>query len=248
MITPSLHKNAVALDREAHKGLRIRKQQPDWSISSGMNACFVNVVEFADVGKDYPIVFVPAGTDPASGKREVAPMAVLGLTAGENLYADGLRWNAGYIPALLRLYPFALARVAEDRYAVCIDRAWAGFSETEGDPLFDQQGQPSAHVQEVQKLLEQMEMETQRTRAVCTRLLELDLLHEMRVDATLRDGQTMTVDGFLGVDEKKFGALPDATVVELHRQGLLGLMTLQMASMGHIRRLFDRRAQLKANA
>ena len=49
---------------------------------------------------------------------------------------------------------------------------------------------------------------------MCRRLRELDLLHDMRFDATLPDGSKLGVDGFLTVDEKKLGALDDAVVVE----------------------------------
>ena len=67
----------------------------------------------------------------------------------------------------------------------------------------------------MQKYLEARVGELQRTRAFCSRLIELELLQDMRFDATLPDGNTLTVDGFLALDEKKLAALPDAVVVEL---------------------------------
>lgn len=247
MINQALHKNVVALDRDQHRQLKMHPLT-DMSPMAGLNAYFVNAVEFADVCREYPIVFVRAGQNPQSGKEEVAPMAVFGLKQGENLFLDAGRWLADYMPAQLRAYPFAMARVDDSQYAVCIDRAWNGFSETDGTPLFNDDGTPSRQVTEIQQYLEKLQTEMERTRVFCNRLLELELLQDMRFDATLPDGNTLTVDGFLALDEKKLGALSDALVLELYRNGMLGLMHAQQVSMGNMRRLVDRRLKRSANA
>jgi hypothetical protein len=204
-------------------------------------------VEFSDACREYPLVFVRAGQD-EQGKLEAAPVAVFGLAQGENLFLDGDRWRADYIPAHLRAYPFAMARLDNQQYAVCVDRSWHGLSDTEGTALFEADGQPSPYLVEMQKYLETLEIEMRRTRQFCARLVELDLLQDMRFDATLPDGNKLTVDGFLALDEKKIKALPDATVLELHRNGILSLIALQQMSLGNMRRLLDRRVRRSANA
>jgi hypothetical protein len=55
----------------------------------------------------------------------------------------------------------------------------------------------------------------------------------------LPDGRQHSVDGFLTVDEAKMQALPDATVGQLHRDGILGLVHAHWLSMGNMRRLVD---------
>jgi SapC len=240
-----LHTQLVALDREAHRKLRLaRHVQEDYSVTAGMNALFVNAVEFVDVCREYPIVFIKAGTEMNGAlPKDVAPMAVLGLTRGENLYLEGTRWTADYVPAQLRAYPFAMARVSEERYVVCFDQAWTGFSEEQGDALFTEAGEPTELTQGVQQFIEQLEAEMQRTRAFGARLLELGLLQEMRFDATLPSGEKLQVDGFLAIDEKKLAELPDATVLELHKSGILMLIHCQLVSMGNMRRLAERRGR-----
>ena len=91
----------------------------------------------------------------------------------------------------------------------------------------------------MQTNLEALEMQIQRTRLVGRRLLELGVLRDMRFDATLPDGRKHSVDGFLTVDEKKVAELPDAVVLELHRNGMLGLVHLHWVSLGNMRRLLD---------
>ncbi|MFN6993812.1 MAG: SapC family protein [Aquincola tertiaricarbonis] len=248
MIHPALHKNPVALDRDQHRTLRVRQDYADVSHTAALNSMFLTAVEFADACKEYPIVFVRAGTDPQTQKPDIAPVAVFGLTPDENLFADGTRWQADYVPAVLRAYPFAMAQLNEQNYAVCIAREWPGFSETEGTPLFEADGKPTAYLTEMQQFLEKLELEVQRTRLVGQKLVELELLRDMRFDATLPDGNKLTVDGFLAIDEAKFAALPDDKVLELHRSGILGLINAHQLSLGNMTRLIQRRGRRTANA
>ena len=253
MIHNALHRNPVPLDREKHRSLKIdRPAMSNYTPMAGLNSYFINAVEFADACRDYPIVFVRATAAEAGKPLEVAPVAVFGLAPGENLFLESSgQWNASYIPAQLRAYPFALARVSEQQYTVCIDRTWQGLSDTAEAPgtrLFEDDGQPSPYMEEMRKYLETLELELQRTRQFCARLVELGLLQDMRFDVTLPDGNKLAVDGFLSIEETKLRELPDAQVIDLHRNGLLALVHVQQASIRNMRRLIDRRFQRTANA
>ncbi len=236
MINPLLFKKAVAIEAGAHRAVRIKPASRDWSVAGELNAMFLATAEFADASADYPIVFVEAGAD-AQGNRQVAPIAVFGLQEKENLYVEDGRWRVNYIPALLQAYPFGIARIDESRVAVVMDESWTGWSTTEGTPLFDEQAQPSDYLKGMRDQLERVEAEIQRTRLFGKLLMDADLLATMRFDATLGDGQKIAVEGFMAVDEKKLAALPDAKVVEFHRNGVLGLIHAHQISMRHMRRL-----------
>lgn len=238
MINPNLHRNPVPLDSAQHRPLRLKLPVTDWSAAAKLNSIFVAGAEFQDVCHEYPIVFVRAGQD-GQGKEQVAPVAVLGLQAEQNLYLEGGQWRAGYLPAVLRSYPFCVGRIDAERFALCVDMSWPGVGQGEGQALFEGDGKPAPLLQEMQKHFELLEAEVQRTRLVCTRLLELDLLRDMRFDATLPDGHKHSVDGFLTVDASKAQTLPDPVVGELHRNGILGLIQLHWASLGNMRRLVD---------
>ena len=238
MINQNLHREPVALDSALHRDLKIRLPISDWGVASKLNALFVAAVEFGDVCREFPIVFVKAGKEP-DGTDAIAPIAVLGLTQNENLYVSGERWRAQYMPAILRMYPFCIARLDEERFAICVDNAFEGVNKSDGHAVFDAAGQPAELLQTMRTQLETLEGEIQRTRMVGKRLLELGLLREMRFDATLPDGRQHSVDGFLTVDDQKATALPDDVVAELHRSGVLGLMHLHWVSMGNMRRLVD---------
>ncbi len=239
MSTPPMYGNLVPLDRRLHQNLRLNTEIPVVSRIAGLNSLFLAVVEFAEACKEYPIVFVRVGEVPADGKQAVAPLAVLGLKAGSNLFVKDNSWTGNYVPAYLRRYPFSMARIDQesDSMAVCYDSEWAGFSQTEGTMLFGTDNEPSEFLKNVQSFLESFEQEAERTRLICQQLNELDLFREMRFEATLASGDKLDVDGFLAVDEKKLAELPDDKVLQLHRSGLLSLLEMHRVSMGNMSRL-----------
>jgi len=251
MINQNLHKKVVALDRVKHRDLRIDLSARDLTAVNALNAFFVAGTEFTDACKEFPVVWVNAGEDEA-GKVQVAPIAVFGLKEGQNLCTDADGWRVRYVPAVLRLFPFALARVAPTEMVVCFDESWVGFGTSRGEPLFNAQGEPTEFTLNVQKQLEHFEGEVERTRLAGALLQEKGLLREMRFDADLPDGSKVSVDGFLTVDEEKLGKLSDADVLAFHRNGLMGLIHAHQISLGNMARLVqwhaERLGQAKAGA
>jgi hypothetical protein len=244
MINENLHKKVVALDRVKHRDLKLNLAARDLSTVSALNAFFVAGTEFGDACKEFPVVWVAAGNDQA-GKPQVAPIAVFGLQAGQNLCIDGNGWRVRYVPAVLRLYPFALARVGPTEMVVCFDEAWAGFG-SEGQPLFNEQGEPSEFTLNVQKQLENFEAEVERTRLAGAMLMDKGLLRDMRFDATLPDGKKITVDGFLTIDEDKLSKLGDADLLTFQRNGLMGLIHAHQISLSNMARLVEWHAERQA--
>jgi hypothetical protein len=247
LINQNLHRQPVALDSALHRQMTLGVPISDWSMAKELNALFVAAVEFGDVCREFPIVFVRAGKEP-DGSDSIAPIAVLGLTQSDNLYLAGERWRAQYMPAILRMYPFCIARLDEEQFAICVDTSFSRTNEAGGQRVFEDDGKPAPLLDEMRKQLETLEAEIQRTRAVGKRLQELGLLKEMRFDATLPDGTQHTVDGFLTIDDQKATDLPESVVHELHRNGMLALMHMHWVSLGNMRRLVDWHVERRAAA
>lgn len=239
MSNPPMYGNLVPLDREKHKNLRLQTELSTLERAAGLNSVFVAAVEFSEACKEYPIVFVRVGEAPKDGAiHAVAPLAVLGLKPGVNMFLKDGKWSATYMPAYLRRYPFAMARIdGGEEIAVCLDEQWKGFSETEGTLLLAADGQPTELTMNAKTFLENFEREAERTRLVCEELQKLDLLQDMRFEATLPNGEKLDVDGFLAIDEEKLGKLEDAQVVQLFRTGVMSLIEMHRVSMGNMTRL-----------
>jgi hypothetical protein len=249
MIVTNLHKEPVALDTVLHRDLRLKTEQNAIPRLAPFTSFLVSVSEFNDAAMFFPILFVRAAPD-ATGQDTVAPVAVFGLKPGENLFAtaDG-KWDAGYVPAVLRAYPFTMARIeGSDRWAIVFDDSWEGISRTEGTPLFDDKGEATEVLSNVHKFVQDLETDLERTRQFCAALLEMKLLKPMRFDATLANGEPLSVDGFMTVDEQAIGKLPDAQIAALYRKGMLGLLHIHAASLNNMRRLLDRRVAAQAKA
>ena len=246
MINENLHKKVVALDRVKHRDLKLDLAARDLRTVNTLNAFFVAGTEFSDACKDFPVVWVAAGNDDA-GKPQVAPIAVFGLQNGQNLCTDANGWRVRYVPAVLRLFPFALARTGPTEMVVCFDESWPGFG-TQGEALFNAQGEPSEFTLGVQKQLENFEVEVERTRLAGALLMEKGLLRDMRFDATLPDGKKLTVDGFLTVDEEKLAKLSDADLLTFQRNGLMGLIHAHQISLGNMARLVEWHVERLAQA
>src|SRR5690606_11244135 len=115
-----------------------------------------------------------------TGSEDASPVAILGLRGGENLFIDAHgRWaNGMYVPAFVRRYPFILSRGGQGPtdYTVCVDESFEGLSESEGEPLFDDEGKESELVGRAVGLLRDFLTETERTRRFVERLRQLELL------------------------------------------------------------------------
>ncbi|MDN5874890.1 MAG: SapC family protein, partial [Sinobacteraceae bacterium] len=70
----------VALNRDAHRNLRLVPKPGDYGFAKSTNSVPLAAVEFADACGDYPIVF--AGPD----KERLIPAVLVGLKADENLF------------------------------------------------------------------------------------------------------------------------------------------------------------------
>ena len=246
MINPELHKRPIALDRVAHKELRIQREMSalEGAVEQ-LNAFFVTAAEFSDACKEYPIFFLRAGKD-AEGKELCAPVAVFGMVKGENLFMRHGRWRARYVPALLRAYPFAMAPTPDQQYVVCFDESSSVFSNEKGERLFQENGEPTPYLDELRKFVEKIEAEVERTRMAGRKLMEMKLLIDKRFDATLPDGRPLSVDGFMAVDEDRMKNLTDAEILELQRTGLLALLHFHLASMGNMGYLVQTHVEVNA--
>jgi hypothetical protein len=205
------------------------------------NAVPVSHTEFQPIARHYPIVF----TTGDEGKTYAA-VAVLGLSAGENLfYSDGSWASGAYIPAYARRYPFCMAKVnlnkveRKDRL-ICVEKSF-----------LDASGQPSEKWKGVERLLAEYEADLERMREMCALLADYALLEPFSMQATLKKekgGGAMQLTGMHRVAEKNLENLNTAQLKNLIRKGYLARMYLHLLSLENFARLLDRKATRQAAA
>ena len=208
----------------------------DYSFSRKVNSVPLMAVEFPHAATEYAIVF--------SGTAEAfVPAVILGMRGEENLYLTRQGgWEAKYIPAFVRRYPFVFASSQDAKtFTLCIDEAFPGFNrDGRGQRLFGTDKKPTTYVASVLKFLEQYQVEFRRTQVFCQKLKELALLEPMRAQAKLGSGEQLALTGFMAVSRDKLKALPGDKLAELARTDELELLYLHLHSMRNFAAMGER--------
>lgn len=226
------YERVVALNDQTHAKLKVRPAS-SFAYAAKTNSVPLLASEFFECAREYPIVFALGDTGPV-------PAALLGLREGENLYvdADG-KWDARYVPAFVRRYPFVPGKGAQGELLVCIDEASPCFDSEQGDALFVA-GKPAAPLEHAMKFLAEFHQSAASTELLGRRLQELGLLRQADSVAQLNDGSQFRLNGLNVVDESKLRELRPDTVQELFGNGTLAVIYAHLMSLGNLGALADR--------
>ena len=237
-ITPFLKTHAVRLPGAA--------DLPGFTRS--LNAIPVSFAEFGVAARDYPLVF-------ASGDegKTFAPLAVLGLSAGENLFLESDGWSVrSYVPAYVRRYPFCMARVTLDSVEqqdrlICVEKEFIAADGEDGEAMFDAQSNALPRWTEIQKLLNEYEADLERTGEMCGIFADYGLLEPFTMQATLAGGAPMNLTGMHRINESKLEFLTAEQLRNLVRKGLFARIYAHLLSLDNFGRLLDRKAARATN-
>ncbi|MBW8848692.1 MAG: SapC family protein [Burkholderiales bacterium] len=240
-----IYESAVPVSSARHGTASIEPSK-GYNFSAGINAVPLMAVEFLRAASEYVIVFTAAGD-------EVVPAVVLGIRSDQNLYlTNDAQWQAKYIPAFIRRYPFVFSTSADGKtLTLCIDEAFQGLNRDGlGQRLFGDDGQPAPYVEGVLKFLQEYQAQYERTRLFGKRIKELGLLEPMQAQLVTPQGGKLSLNGFLGVNRVKLRALGAETLALLARTDELELLYLHLYSMRNFDdvkdRLFDALAATSA--
>jgi hypothetical protein len=226
-----LYERPVALSRDAHRRLRLRASGASYAYASRTNSVPLVCSEFPAAVNEYPIVF--AGDD----NNEALPVALLGLRQNENVFVspEGA-WDAIYVPAFVRRYPFLLAAKPDpDDFTVCIDEAYPGFAGGgEGEPLFAEDGVEAPALKQAIEFLNNFHGELKRTQAFIERLKALDLLIPRVIQFSPKNSSPCVLQGFAVVDEQRLAALDDRQAGELMRTGYMRWIYAHLLSLANV--------------
>ncbi|MEO5339937.1 MAG: SapC family protein [Magnetococcus sp. MYC-9] len=231
------YEKPVALNREQHRAWRMDPACFTLSFARHTNSVIVTGAEFIHLAKEYPVVFARTG-------ERITPLALLGLRNDENLFVDTTgQWDARYVPAFVRRYPFVLADEGSGRLTVCIDEGFAGFNTATGTPLFDEVGEQSPLLGKAIDFLKEFQGQHQRTELFVNRLQEMELLSEWTAQVEVANMGKIAMAGLQVVDEKKLLGLDQERTLTLFRSGELGWVYAHLLSLSNLGRLAERLAR-----
>jgi hypothetical protein len=167
------------------------------------------------------------------------PIALVGIRENENLLVDeNGKWLGDYIPAFVRRYPFVLnIDPATNNPLVLIDESFGGLSQTEGDRLFAEDGSETEMLKTMLAFLGDFKQQSEHAEKFMETLKKHDLLIPQSIAINQGGENSIKLDGFHIVDEKRLQALSDAAMLELVRSGDLGRIYTHLLSLNNANKL-----------
>ena len=215
-----------------------------YDFAAGLNSSPLLATEIPFAAGEYPIIFSATATE-----GEYLPLAVMGLKEGENLFVDEAgKISARYIPAFIRRYPFVLAGNKEaETLTLCIDENSKACSPdgSQGKPLFEENGEQSAHLKEVVAFLKDYQYRAEMTKVFCKKLHDLDLLEPMQANITFKNNENanLNLTGFFVVKREKLKAISDADALDLFKKDGLELIYSHIQSLGNLNTLINKMSE-----
>src|SRR5262245_48719862 len=220
-----IYETAIPVSSARHAKCSVERGR-GYGFTRKLNSVPLMVGEFPEAEPEYAIVFAGEGDT-------VLPTVILGAAA-ENLYLgrdDG--WQAKYIPAFLRRYPFIFSTSEGGKtVTLCVDEVYPGVNfQGRGQPLFTPEGKPSEYTDKVLQFLQTYRNQFELTQAFCKTLREHNLLEPMQAEFTLGTGEKTQLRGFMVISRKKLKALGADVLATLAANDALELIYLHLQSV-----------------
>ncbi|WP_298577347.1 SapC family protein [uncultured Luteimonas sp.] len=238
------------LDNLTHKDLRVLTH---FGTELGDPTGLVPVwpTEFAEVQREYPIFF---RKDEAGGFQAVA---LLGFDGGENLYIEGDRWNASYLPGAIARGPFLIG-FQEQRIGgelqrepvIHVDTSHPRVSrDGSGVAVFLPKGGHSPYLEHVSTVLRGINDGVAAATAMYAELDALGLIQPTDLELRFDEAHGARLTGLHAIDRERLAALDAQQLHGLHRAGMLEGVYLVLSSLHNMRRLIaEKQRRLRAAA
>ena len=233
------------LSAQAHGHLRLRSIE-DYRFAALRSQVPLVFDEIVEAAKHFPIGF-PAG------QNKTRPVALLGLRRARNHFvAEDGRWQAGYVPAFLRRYPFVFGRHGDGRgrqLTVMLDRKAPHLDPSDGRPLFERPAGSTIEsdapvamsrvVQDAVAFLSRYQEAADQIAAQMAPLFEADVLVDRNLEMYVGTRRTNRITGIRVIDRERVAALDDATLGRWARSGLLEVVHAHWQSLTNFRQLTE---------
>jgi len=163
------------------------------------------------------------------------PAAVLSFEPGRNLFVTKKgKWIGGYTPAAFRAYPFSLANTEDGQKILCMNEdSGLLVDSAQGERFFDDEGNPTEVTKQLLNFIQQVDIDRQRTEAMCATLEKHDLIEAWPINLKTDEGEK-NIEGLFRINEKGLNELSDDAFLEVRQAGALALAYMQLLSMTHL--------------
>ncbi len=223
------YKNLAPLNKVHHANW-VMTGSNSFDFAKTSNSVPIAAVEFPAAAKDLTIVF-------AKNQETIVPITILGVRQKENVFVDAEgKWQANYIPAFIRRYPFVFSTEDEGKtLTLCVDESCDFIAkEGEGEKLFNEDGANSKYLDNVIGFLKDFQNHTRRSELFCEKLKSLDILEPMAAKFKTPDGQEGSLNGFFVVSREKLKELSQEKITDLVKTDELELIYHHLSSLNNL--------------
>lgn len=225
----------AVLNNTHHRNLRINMTRGA-EYGDDIMSALTFPAEFRNIQTYYPIVFEE------DGQGSYQPVALFGLLTGQNLFLEGNRWDAHYIPLAVEREPFLIGR-SQRGPEIHIDLDHPRVGTESGHLLFEEHGGTTDFFEHVSSVLGMLHAGVQETASYIAALQEHDLLESFVLDVELSEDEHNRLMGYHTINEDRLHALDGDALGKLSAAGHLLPTFMVLASLTHLRDLIERYRQ-----
>ena len=234
--------NFEILDPKQHRDLTVLRQRgADYGDSTMLSLAYP--FEFRTLQAEYPILFKKS-----EDTGQFQAIALFGFSSEENLFLKDDAWQARSLPLAIKREPFLLAerRSADSDtpqdFVISMNMDHPRITLPGGDPLFTEDSDPTAYLQEVMSYLKAMQEGYEQSQQFFAALEREQLLTAINIDIPLPDPIELT--GFYSVDEEQLQALSAEAMQRLQAAGWITPIYMQLASLSQMTGLIQKKIAL----
>jgi hypothetical protein len=196
--------------------------------------------EFEDLQREYAILLR------RNAEGAFRATVLLGLDRDENLFLDGDKWDARYVPAFHARGPFSIGMAdpaSEPMVHIDLDHPRVG---DEGAPIFREHGGNAPLLDHAADVLRTIYAGSQAGEAMIAAWLALDLIAPAHLQLDLDETRRYNLPDCFTIDLARLAALDGEAMARLNRDDLLRPAIWVASSLGNIRHLLDRKLRRDA--
>ncbi|HET6396303.1 MAG TPA: SapC family protein [Pseudoxanthomonas sp.] len=204
--------------------------------------------EFAELQREYPIFFRK------DSRGSYHAVALLGFAEDENLFLQGDRWLASYLPGAVARGPFLIGFQEQmvdgqlrNEPVIHVDVEHPRLQQGQGQPLFMPHGGHSPYLDYIVTVLRGIDVGVRAGEEMFAALDIAGLIQPMDLEVRVTEDYVAKVTGLHGIDRQALAALGGEALQELHRKGWLEGAYLVLASVNNVSRLIaEKQRRLRA--
>ena len=226
------------LTYEAHQHLKIDSEQKDEYLEKCAYAMIVPN-EIVQAQREFPIFFKK---DANTGQFYTC--VLMSLSGRENLFVKDGQWQTKYSPLTFKRGPFLIGlnkdESGEESAIMYINTGDSKVSETQGESLFDSNGNKSQYLEEVTQVLQDIHHGVEIGKDMIQHFNELKLIEPININIELNNGDKISPPELYTLNLEALENVSAEALQTLTKKGYLGLAYFIASSIGNTQTLVEK--------